>query len=320
LIFYALKAQKALLGQRKKGMQFGRFIHRKEGAMKYKLPSIVFLTVTLLIFMIGCEKKSEIYITASDGVNISCLVRGTGDPVIIFIHGWSNTGAIWDAQMKYFARKYKVIGIDLPGFGKSGNNRDDWTMTRLGADVATVITELDLDKVVLVGFSMGGPVAIEAANALPAEVAGVVLVDEMQNVEMRFPPPVASFMDSIMMDFVTNPTTEKLVAGGFFKMDVDSAFKQVQAMLKDAPMTGWRELLHDYMRWYNEDMVTTLKGLKVAVTAINSDKEKTNIAAFKELVPSFQAKIVPGVGHVIMWDDPQMFNQLLEESIQEFVN
>ena len=85
-------------------------------------------------------------------------------------------------------------------------------------------------------------------------------------------------------------------------------------------MTGWRELLHDYMRWYNEDMVSTLKGLKVAVTAINSDKEKTNIAAFKELVPSFQAKIVPGGGHVIMWDDPQMFNQLLEESIQEFVN
>ena len=51
---------RVLLGKRKKGMQLGRFIHRKEGAMKNILPSIVFLIVTLLIFMIGCEKKSEI--------------------------------------------------------------------------------------------------------------------------------------------------------------------------------------------------------------------------------------------------------------------
>ena len=48
--------------------------------------------------------------------------------------------------------------------------------------------------------------------------------------------------------------------------------------------------------------------------------QPTNVEAFRKYAPTFKVKIVEGVGHVIMWDNTEKFNQLLEESIQDFVN
>jgi pimeloyl-ACP methyl ester carboxylesterase len=83
--------------------------------------------------------------------------------------------------------------------------------------------------------------------------------------------------------------------------------------------TGYRESLDSYFKWINEDCMQTLKLIKAPVIAINSDSEPTNIDAFRKHVPSFKAKIIPGVGHVVFWDAPDEFNKLLEESIQDFI-
>ena len=52
--------------------------------------------------------------------------------------------------------------------------------------------------------------------------------------------------------------------------------------------------------------------------SINSSQPATNVEAFKKYVPSFYVKIIPDTGHVVFWDDPEMFNSYLEESIQDF--
>ena len=56
------------------------------------------------------------------------------------------------------------------------------------------------------------------------------------------------------------------------------------------------------------------------VLAINTNSEPTYEDVFKKYVPSFHARIVPDVGHVIMWDATDEFNRMLEESIQEFLS
>ena len=283
---------------------------------------ILFLNCCIIILIVtvsGCKNEPENITTSSDGVKISFDMQGEGNPALIFIHGWSNNRSIWDAQVSHFSEKYKVVNIDLPGFGKSGNNRQNWTMASFGNDVSAVINKLDLEQVVLVGFSMGGPVAIETANIVPERVIGVVLVDIMHNVEMNYPPPNVSYIDSLFMDLVTNPTNEKLLGGGFYKKNPEAAFKRVLAMLKDTPKKGWSESLKDLIQWENENCIESLKKIQAPIISINTDISPTNVVAFKKLVPSFQAKIVPDVGHLIMWDAPEEFNRLLEECIQEFL-
>jgi pimeloyl-ACP methyl ester carboxylesterase len=288
--------------------------------MKQKIQLFGYCILSFILIIGGCAKEPDNIAISSDGVKISFDVQGEGETTLVFIHGWSNNRSIWDAQFSHFSERYKVVTIDLPGFGESGNNRYNWTMASFGGDVATVIKKINPKQVVLVGFSMGGPVVIETANLVPELVAGVVLVDNMHDVEMTYPQPVISYIDSVYMDLITYPTNEKLVGAGFYKKDPEASFERVLGMLKDVSRIGWRESLRDYFRWHNEDITTSLQQCQVPVIAINSDSEPTNVEAFQKYVPSFQAKVVPDVGHVIMWDAPEEFNRLLEESIQEFVS
>ena len=287
--------------------------------MKRKNLFLRYCVISLILFIYGCTKEPDNVAISSDGVKISFDKQGDGEPTLIFVHGWGNNRSIWDAQISHFSEKYKVITVDLPGFGESGNNRQTWTMASFGEDVANVINKLDLDQVVLVGFSMGGPVIIETAKKAPEHIAGLVLVDVLQNIEMKYSPETISYMDSVYMDLVTSPTPEKL-EGVFYKRNPDASFERILSMLKDAPRTGWKESLNEFFRWSNEDCMESLKNIQSRIISINSDQTPTNMEAFMKYVPSFKAKIIPDVGHVVFWDAPEKFNHLLKESIQEFIN
>ena len=149
--------------------------------------------------------------------------------------------------------------------------------------------------------------------------ADFVLVDNLKEVEMQIPPPMEHYIDSMMMDLINNPTKEKLVGGGFFKKNLDSASHRVVSMLENASHIGWRESLNGYIKWQNEHCTNSIKTVKAPIIAINSDWEPTNVEAFRKYAPTFKANIVEGVGHLIMWDNAEEFNKLLEESIQEFI-
>lgn len=286
--------------------------------MKQKILFLNCCVISLILIIYGCTKEPDNVAISSDGVKISFDMQGEGEPALVFVHGWSNNRSIWDAQVSHFSKTYKVITVDLPGFGESGNNRQTWTIASFGEDVATVINKLDLDQVVLVGFSMGGPVVIETEKSVPDHVAGLVLVDVLQNVEMQYPPEVISYMDSVFMDVVTAPTIEKMKP--LFKRNTEASFERILSMYIGAPKEGWRESLNDLFRWENEDCIESLKKTQAPIISINSDQEPTNVEAFRKYVPSFNVKIIPDVGHIVMWDAPEEFNRLLEESIQEFIN
>ena len=287
--------------------------------MKQVNPFFTYAFIVLLFIISGCKNEPITTVNSFDGVSINFDNEGKGEPAIILVHGWSNTRSIWDAQVSHFSEKYRVIAVDLPGFGKSGNNRSEWTIASYGEDISAIIQQLNLKKVVLVGFSLGAPVVIEAANKVPDHVVGVVLVDGLHEVETRIPPPMAHFLDSMMMDLINNPTKEKLVGGGFFKKNVDSAFHRVVSILEGASHIGWRESLAGNIEWQNEHCTNSIKSVKAPIIAINSDLQPTNVEVFRKYAPTFKAKIVEDVGHVIMWDNTEKFNWLLEESIQEFI-
>lgn len=271
--------------------------------------------LSLMIF--GCAMDANNAVTSSDGVEIRFDRQGDGSPALIFVHGWGNNRSVWAAQVDRFSEEYEVVNIDLPGFGESGNNRQVFTIGSFGEDVATVIRKLDLEQVVLIGFSMGAPVVIETANRVPEQITGVVLVDQLHDVEATIAPSAIEDLVGVFMDLVTNPTNEKMVSGGFYTKNTETSFERVFAMLHGASRIGWRESLLDGLRWQNEDCIESISQLEVPIIAINSERLPTDVEAFRKYVPSFQAKTVPNAGHLVMWDEPDEFNRLLEESIQE---
>lgn len=93
------------------------------------------------------------------------------------------TRKYWNYQLEYFSNKYKTVAIDLAGFGESGTSRTDWTIPAMGQDVVAVIKKLKLNKVILIGHSMGDPVIVETTKSIPDKIVGLVPVDIFQNID-----------------------------------------------------------------------------------------------------------------------------------------
>ncbi len=287
--------------------------------MKHINPLLTYLFIAIVYIISSCKSEPITSINSFDGVRLSFDNKGNGDTTIILVHGWANVRSIWDDQVSHFSEKYQVIAVDLPGFGESGNNRSEWTIQAYGEDISTIIQQLNLKNVVLVGFSIGGPIVIETSIKVPDQIIGLVLVDALQEVEVNIPPPMAQYIDSVMMDLINNPAKEKFVVGGFFKNNVDSSFQRIISFLEGASHIGWRESIAGNIKWQNEICTNSIKAVKAPIIAINSDLRPTNVEAFRRYAPGFKVKIVKDVGHLIMWDTPEEFNRLLEESIQEFI-
>ena len=282
----------------------------------------IFTLIVVILISFSCSMEKAKTIESKDGVQICFKKEGVNQPVLLFIHGWSNDKTIWNEQMSYFSEKYTVVSIDLPGFGESGHNRQKWTIGNYSDDVVSVVESLKLNNVVLVGFSMGAPVVIDAATKMLEEVIGIVVVDNLQNIEIKYPLAMVNSVDSLFMDLVTNPTKEKIVAGGFIKHNVDESYKKILEMLdtEDNPgKIGWSESFKLMFHWLNTSSRSTIEKVEAPIVAINSDNQPTNTEGFKKYNENFNAKIISNTGHVLMWDATDEFNRLLDESVQEFL-
>lgn len=132
-------------------------------------------------------------LAAPDGLPIAYESRGAGDTAVVFVHCWACNRRFWRHQVEPVAAAgYRVVTLDLPGHGESGaEGREEWSVAGLGADVAAVVEALGVERAILVGHSLGGPVAVEAASRLPGRVAGIVCVDTLHDVEWEWPEGMA---------------------------------------------------------------------------------------------------------------------------------
>ena len=95
-------------------------------------------------------------LTTRDGTEIYYKDWGSGQP-ILFSHGWPLSADMWDAQMLFFAsRGYRAIAFDRRGFGRSSQPWNGYDYDTFADDIAGLVEHLDLQNVVLAGFSMGG--------------------------------------------------------------------------------------------------------------------------------------------------------------------
>jgi non-heme chloroperoxidase len=120
------------------------------------------------------------YIQTDDETELYYYDWGAGDPVVL-IHGWPLTSASWEYQANYLADNgCRVIAYDRRGFGRSEWSSSGYDYDTLAADLNTLLEELDLENVTLVGFSMGGgEVARYLANYGSTRVVKAVLISSV---------------------------------------------------------------------------------------------------------------------------------------------
>ena len=269
----------------------------------------------LLTFAVPAQTPATTGIVpATDGVPIHYAVQGKGDVALVFVHCWGCNRHTWDNQVAEFSKKYQVVTIDLPGHGESGQDRKSWSVESYGDDVKTVVTKLKLKRLVLVGSSMGGPIALEAAKRMPDRMVAIVPVDTLQNVEMKLSPEqVEGVLNQMRADF--KGATTALMNQFFFSSNTPEAVKT--RVLADVHSLNPETAIAILKGIFGYDAAPALKEVKVPIRAINSDLNPTNLEVNRKYAPQFDAVIIKGTGHYPMLEDPARFNMMLSDILQK---
>ncbi|MCB1036006.1 MAG: alpha/beta hydrolase [Acidobacteria bacterium] len=252
--------------------------------------------------------------TSADGTDVAYSSQGSGNPAVVFIHGWSCDRTYWRHQLEAFSPEHRIVSVDLAGHGDSGNSRHDWSLQAFGDDVRAVVDALGLQKVILVGHSMGGPVALEAARLLPGRVLGVVGVDALHDAGMQVDPAQwQGLLTAYRQDF---PGTCDRFVRSMFLPDADQTLVQdvVQDMCAAPPEVAIRllELFPDY------DMKAAFRNAGAPIRSINAASYPTNVEGNRQFAPDYDAVVMEGVGHFLMMEKPEEFNGHLRTMIEGF--
>lgn len=233
-------------------------------------------------------------VSSADGVSIHYDDLGSGSPAIVLIHGWTNSRRIWGRHPETLSRTNRVVNIDLAGHGESGV-RDAWSMASFAEDVAAVVEDLELDQIVLVGFSMGGQVALAASERLPDETIGVVLVDALRD------PDEAASEEQIqqLANAIRSGWGDPAFIRGFgFTPDApDSLVQYLISIGPPTPQEHWFEMLPVVFEWQQTDRNAILQRSRVPVALINTSRRPTNLEAIHQLNDTVTLDTLSGVGH-----------------------
>ncbi|MHB8566400.1 MAG: alpha/beta fold hydrolase [Nitrososphaerales archaeon] len=112
-----------------------------------------------------------------NGINVHYSDLGSKDDTVVLIHGFPLSSEMWNPQLKMLQENHRVIAYDIRGLGKSNLGDSQYTFEFFVDDLIGLLDHLKIPKVVLCGLSMGGYIALRAAQRNPERVAALVLCD-----------------------------------------------------------------------------------------------------------------------------------------------
>ncbi len=247
-----------------------------------------------------------------DKIPLACDCLGQGQSLLLFVHGWTCRRSYWLPQLDYFSSKYSVAALDLPGHGDSGSGkRTDWGVASFAFDVATSVRALNAETVILIGHSMGGAVALEAARQLGTTVAGVVLVDTfaidycglpvetVQAIAAPFAEDFSSAIAGLVEQTSTTATPHNLK---------QQLIREMSAADPAWALPVWRDLLS----WNPQ---AAFEELQIPIHAINGSLIPES--ARERCAPFINETVIPGAGHFLQMEDPTGFNLELEDVLAQ---
>ena len=235
-------------------------------------------------------------------------------PSLVFLHGWSCNRQHWKEQVPRFKGEYEIVTIDLAGHGESTKQKKEWTVPGLADEVVEVIEALDLKKVILIGHSMGGSVALFVAPKIPDRVLGIIGVDCLHNADY---PITKQQIDSVISSF------EKDFPGamnGFFDRLFASRPEavEIKGFVKETIRGARPEVAIGLMRSYLEtDFPRAFRDARVPIRCINAATPYTTEIETNRKYADFDAVLMEDVTHFLMLEKPDPFNVLLRKAIEE---
>lgn len=245
---------------------------------------------------------------------------GSGDTSLIFIHAFPLDGRMWMQQVLHFKDRYTVIIPDLRGFGKNNGNEEFIpSMETYSNDILQLMDQLNIEKAVLCGLSLGGYIALRCIQKFPQRISRLILADTKAENDNN--AGLLSRMNTLDLlqqegkkEEVLNALLPKLISKDALT-DSPSLVQDVRSMMDgQQPLAMAHATAAMAMRLNSIEVLNTIDIPVLLITGSNDQITPPECAyRMQQQINNSTVVIIEDAGHLSNLEDPVKFNAALDD-------
>lgn len=264
------------------------------------------------------EEYADEYSAFADinGIQVHYRDEGKGDPLIL-IHGWAASLHTWDGWVEELKDDFRIIRLDLPGFGLTGPaDGINYTFNFYVDFMDSFLTELDIEECYFAGNSLGGAITWNFAHRHPDRVRKIILLDAA-GYPMEGPSVLRMADSSVVQSFVRYVTPEygvrffvSQVFGDTDNLDDDTVRRYHRLLLREGNRESLFKVMEDGLRSRDGSEDPELIGeIDIPALIMWGDQDDwtplKNAYRFDEDLPDSRLIVYEGAGHIPMEEIPE---------------
>ncbi|PWJ44768.1 alpha/beta fold hydrolase [Sediminitomix flava] len=244
---------------------------------------------------------------------------GSGEPLLL-IHGLGSCSGDWDYQVSDFRHHYRLIIPDLRGHGNSSKPKTPYSMRLFAQDIISLIEQLNLEKVNLVGLSLGGMISFQIAALRPDLVKSMVVVNSTPSFKpSTFREQYSLWLRLSILRLFGLRYASRLVAVRMFPKPEHVALKQrVYRRLINNDTHAYKNSIRAIVRWKLSD--EQLRHMHLPILIVTGDRDIYSVAykeAYTTKLPNAKLVVIPDSGHGTPHDQPLLFNKEVKDFLEK---
>jgi pimeloyl-ACP methyl ester carboxylesterase len=262
--------------------------------------------------------KGEVSMSTIDhkGVKLAYNDQGAGKPAFIFAHGWTGSRSNFASQVSYFSRRHRVVSVDLRGHGESDKPEGPYPISAFADDLAYIIDQLELGKVMAVGHSMGASAVLQLAVRYPDQVAAIVMIDPGPFV---IPPEVRTRLEKMVEAIESGnqePRKQAIAAQMFLPTTDRKLVEDVTAVMLSTPNHVAASTMRSVLEF---DGKSVAEQCKIPALQLVTALHRTPPHIMSEWLPTIVTGWTVGAGHFSQLEVPEQVNAMIEGFMRHYV-
>jgi pimeloyl-ACP methyl ester carboxylesterase len=261
---------------------------------------------------------------------VNYVELGEGPPVV-FIHGLAGCWQNWLENIPEFAKRYRAIAVDMPGFGQSELPRDEISISGYGRFVDAFLEQIGVERGVLIGNSMGGFIAAETAITHPSRVEKLVLVSAAGGPALRernaphanrllraarLFGPITAAAFARREHMIRRPRLRQILLWKVARHPDRLEPELCYEVASGAGKPGFLDALNSILEYDFSDRLPEVACPTLIVWGASDEiVPVADAREYEQLIPGARKVIFEDTGHVPMLERPARFNRLVEEFI-----
>jgi pimeloyl-ACP methyl ester carboxylesterase len=252
-----------------------------------------------------------------DGIKVHYESYGSGTDAVVFIHGWTCDLTFWRGQAPVYRNRRSLL-IDLPGHGLSDKPKVAYPMEYFAQSIEAVLHDAGVEHAILVGHSLGGPIAYSFIQLFPGQAKALVLVDATVSTVAD----KASYLAAQQVRFeqkiqnLSGATGERnflAAVNAMFSLKTPATLRdQIRAKMLATPEYVRVAAVTSPSQVYPPAPGEAFDIPALAIQAAQKGTEE-RAAAMRNILPKLRLEKWIGNGHFLMMEDPARFNRSLEK-------